>query len=133
MLIIIRGLPGSGKSTLAGMMSYHLNVKDGKNAQVFEADQYFTDSDGNYNFDGAKLREAHATCQMRTRHWLDSGHVAIVSNTFTQRWEYRPYLDMAQELNIPVQVIEVYGNFGNIHEVPPDKIESMRNRWEVHL
>jgi predicted kinase len=133
MLIIIRGLPGSGKSTLAGMMSYHLNVKDGKNAQVFEADQYFTDSDGNYNFDGAKLSEAHEDCQTRTRNWLDSGHIAIVSNTFTQRWEYQPYLDMARMLNVPAQVIEVHGSFGNIHGVSLEKIASMQKRWEPHV
>jgi adenylylsulfate kinase-like enzyme len=135
MLIIIRGLPGSGKSTLAGMMSYHLNVKDGKNCQVFEADQYFTDANGNYHFDGTKLREAHDSCKERTRAWLTQRgyNVAIVSNTFTQRWEYQPYLDMAKKLDVPVQVIEVHGNFGNIHGVPPEKIESMRKRWEPHV
>lgn len=133
MLIIIRGLPGSGKSTLAGMMSYHLNVKDGKNCQVFEADQYFTDSDGNYKFDGTKLREAHEDCQRRAFDWMKLGNIAIVSNTSTQRWEYQPYISMAKMLNMPVQVIEVHGDFGNIHGVPPEKIESMRNRWEPHV
>jgi hypothetical protein len=30
-------------------------------------------------------------------------------------------------------IIEVHGDFGNIHGVPPEKIESMRKRWEPHV
>lgn len=134
MLIIVRGVPGSGKSTLANHIASSINVQSyisgGKFASVFEADQFFVTEDG-YTFDGTKLREAHADCQARTRQWLANG-TAIVANTFTQRWEYQPYLDMAAELNLPVQVIEVHGNFGNTHGVPADKVASMRARWEPH-
>jgi predicted kinase len=132
MLIIIRGLPGSGKSTLAEHLTYSLNSTNGEFACVFEADQFFQTLAG-YKFDGTKLREAHLDCQSRTRAWLKKGNIAIVSNTFTQRWEYEPYLDMATQYNVPVQVIEVHGDFENIHGVPPDKIESMRKRWEAHI
>ncbi len=99
---------------------------------VVEADQFFQTLEG-YKFDGTKLREAHLDCQARARAWLKKGNIAIVSNTFTQRWEYEPYLDMATQYNVPVQVIEVHGDFENIHGVPPDKIESMRKRWEAHI
>lgn len=132
MLIIIRGLPGSGTSTLAEHLTYSLNSTNGKQAVVFEADQFFQTLEG-YKFDGTKLREAHIDCQSRTRAWLKKGKIAIVSNTFTQRWEYEPYLDMAKQYNVPVQVIEVHGDFQNIHGVPPDKSESMRKRWEPHI
>jgi predicted kinase len=132
MLIIIRGLPGSGKSTLAEHLEASFNSTNGVVARVFEADQFFHTLEG-YKFDGTKLREAHLDCQARTRAWLKKGNIAIVSNTFTQRWEYEPYLDMATQYNFPVQVIEVHGDFQNIHGVPPDKIESMRERWESHL
>jgi predicted kinase len=142
MLIIIRGLPGSGKSTLAEHLQASFNNTRFNNtnpalwfgtiASVFEADQFFQTLAG-YKFDGTKLREAHLDCQARTRAWLTAGRIAIVSNTFTQRWEYQPYIDMAKELNVDVQVIEVHGDFQNIHGVPPDKIESMRERWEAHI
>lgn len=129
MLMIIRGLPGAGKNTLAHWL---VNGADYPECvQVFETDQYFQTSDG-YKFDGTKLREAHLDCQRRTREWLEKTNHAIVANTFTQRWEYQPYLDMAKELNIKVQVIEVHGNFQNIRGVPPEKVESMRKRWEPH-
>ena len=137
MLIIIRGLPGSGKTTLAkhiagfaNSLTKNLEVRDF--VAIFEADQFFETADG-YKFDGTKLREAHDDCQRRAFDWMKAGKIAIVSNTFTQRWEYQPYLDMAKMLNMPVQVIEVHGNFQNIHGVPPDKIESMRKRWEAHI
>jgi len=137
MLIIIRGLPGSGKSTLAEHLEASMNHTArhsgfGDIAHVFEADQFFQTLAG-YKFDGTKLREAHLDCQARTRTWLKKDNIAIVSNTFTQRWEYQPYLDMATQYNVPVQVIEVHGDFQNIHGVPPDKIESMRKRWEAHI
>jgi predicted kinase len=130
MLTIIRGVPGSGKSTLAEHLKFSLH-SDGIPTSIFEADQYFETADG-YKFDGTKLRDAHADCQARTRKWLARGSNAIVANTFTQRWEYQSYLDMAAELNVPVQVIEVHGDFGNTHGVPADKVASMRARWEPH-
>lgn len=52
-LIIIQGLPGSGKTTLAKEVSSQFNIP------YFEADQYFEDKDGNYNFNPKYLHSAH--------------------------------------------------------------------------
>ena len=49
-LLIIRGLPGSGKSTLARNIWMNTDFDD-----IFEADMYFEDNLGNYNFDATKL------------------------------------------------------------------------------
>lgn len=129
MLIIIRGLPGSGKTTLANA----IRNNDVWNKRVFEADQYFETPNG-YQFDPNRLKVAHEICQKRTREWLEKGSekIAIVSNTFTQRWEYEPYLNMAAELGHKVQVIEVHGEFGSIHGVPDESIAKMRARWKPH-
>jgi predicted kinase len=127
MLTIIRGMPGSGKSTLAQAIQNN----DILGARIFEADDYFITAQG-YQFDPSKLKEAHHICQVKTKTWLTTGRHAIVSNTFTQRWEYQPYLDMAAELGVSVQVIEVHGDFGNIHGVPDETIAKMRARWEPH-
>ena len=50
-LTLVRGLPGSGKSTFANWIWNEY--------AVCEADKFFYDKEGNYNFDAIKLREAH--------------------------------------------------------------------------
>lgn len=130
MLIIVRGLPGSGKSTLAhNLASMDIRMK------VFEVDDYFR-IDGKYQFDPTKLPKAHADCLTRTIAWLKDRGTAIVSNTFTQRWEYQPYLDMAKKYGVKVQVIEVHGDavayWDNTHSVPDAVLARMKSRWEPH-
>ena len=119
MLTLIRGLPGSGKSTMAkAMPGIHV-----------EADQYFMRG-GSYRFDRCKLKEAHEWCLRETETALRNGHRVNVSNTFTQRWEMRPYLDLAKSIGVPVNVIEATGNWTNVHGVPDSVIQKMRDRWE---
>lgn len=119
-LILIRGLPGSGKSTLAKKFIgyYHL-----------EADQYFMHK-GEYGFNPRKIKDAHQWCQQATRTFLEAGGNVVVSNTFTQKWELEPYLELATEFNIIPTILEVKGNFQNIHGVPDEIIEKMKSRWE---
>ena len=128
-LIIIRGLPGSGKSTLAAMLVRALRTSPTV-PDWFEADDFFVNEDEEYHFDAIKLSEAHQWCQDMVKQSLQKGRTTIVSNTFTQRWEMEPYLKMAQELNIPVQIIECKGEFGSIHNVPTDVVNKMKVRWE---
>ncbi|OSQ38275.1 ATP-binding protein [Thalassospira mesophila] len=123
-LLLIRGLPGSGKSTLAKKLCQ-------KDAAIhLETDMFMTDSKGRYQFNPKKLPAIHARCEQETRTHLDAGNSVIVSNTFSQIWEMQPYLDMAREADIPVQIIECQGQFKSIHDVPARSIENMRNRWE---
>ena len=52
-LIIVRGAMGSGKTTFANKLTRNL-IKFGYSPTDichFEADQYFEDENGNYNFD----------------------------------------------------------------------------------
>ena len=121
-LVLIRGLPGSGKSTLAKSMTCHTHI---------EADMYFVHPHEGYVFDPYKLRAAHGWCQSETRKMLESGRKVVVSNTFTQKWEMQPYIDMAASLNIQVRVIEATGKFKNVHGVPDEAINRMRMRWET--
>ena len=119
-LILIRGLPGSGKSTLAKKLRY----------EHLEADMFF-EQDGEYKFNPALLREAHQWCQERTKQAMRMNWAGIVvSNTFTQRWEMDPYLKLAREHGYTVQIIECKGKFENVHGVPAEAIEKMRQRWE---
>lgn len=134
-LFLVRGLPGSGKSTFAEHIW--------NNYAVCEADKFFYDENGNYNFDGSKLKEAHAWCknevEKRMIEHQDSGGVyypeIAVSNTFTQEWEMEDYLKLAEKYGYKVVSLIVENRHGgqNVHGVPEDKLEQMRNRFQIKL
>lgn len=125
-IYIVRGCPNAGKSTFAKTLGgIHI-----------EADQYFVDADGNYNFDGSKIKNAHAWCLDRVKTNMAVGSDKIVvSNTFTQEWEFQPYLELAKEYGYKTFTIIVENRHGNTneHNVPEDKIEQMKNRFSIKL
>ena len=125
-LYLLRGLPGAGKSTI------------GKNLKTvnFEADQYFLDENSNYNFDVTKLKDAHKWCQDRVKNCMVEGLKNIsVSNTFTQEWEMEAYYNLAREYGYIVFsiVVENRHNGKNLHNVPTETLEKMKNRFELKL
>lgn len=130
-LYLLRGLPGSGKSTLAKQLG----------GVHFETDRYFYDINDNYNFDGSKLKEAHQWCQdsvsnaMLLNYTSGYNDTIVVSNTFTQEWEMKPYMDMAKDWGYTVFSIIVENRHGgiNIHGVPEEKIQQMNDRFEIKL
>ncbi|WP_375749834.1 ATP-binding protein [Vibrio sp. HN007] len=122
--ILIRGLPGSGKTTLAKKMKTQLGAKH------YEADMYFEDRHGNYVYDASKIVSAHRWCQEQTKQALKEGHNVIVSNTFVQQWEMKVYEDMASEEGIELSVFICNGEYQNIHNVPEEVIDRMRQNWE---
>ena len=118
-LVLIRGLPGSGKSTTAKVLALI-------GYEHYEADMFFV-RDGRYVYDASRIRDAHAWCQHMTRQALAQEGRVVVSNTFTRLNELAPYLDMSDS----IRVIEAQGNWKNVHDVPPQAIARMAQRWEV--
>jgi predicted kinase len=123
MMTLIRGVPGSGKSTKAQTM------KDDQ-TDHWEADMFFIDDFGNYNFNPKLLPAAHKWCQKKTKQSLKEGRNVIVANTFIHRWELQPYLELAAEFDTDIQYITCTGRYKSIHGVPEDRIEAMRNGFE---
>ena len=129
-LYIVRGIPGSGKSTFAKSLG----------GTHFEADMFFM-KDGEYKFDMFKLKEAHKWCQdsVNTAMILNTtaalNETIVVSNTFTQEWEMKPYFDLAKEHGYTVFSLIVENRHGgkNVHDCPEETITKMRERFNIEL
>jgi NEDD4-binding protein 2 len=120
---------GSGKSTFAKELGDFLGVV------YFEADQYFYDEDGNYNFDASKLHRAHLWCQEAVAAELQNENSVIVANTSTTEKEVAAYKTIADTHNARFVSLIVENRHGNesVHNVPPEKIAQMRQRFSVKL
>ena len=97
--------------------------------------------DGVYKFDPAKIRDAHKWCQnsveraMLLNNTTGDNSTIIVSNTFTQEWEMEPYYALAKQWNYKVFSIIVENRHGGVNEhgVPEDKLQAMKDRFEISL
>jgi predicted kinase len=133
-LFLLRGLPGSGKSTLALSLV-------GSDFLVCEADQYFM-QDGKYMFDGSKLKDAHEYCRNKVETYMKDSLLndqfyrqIAVSNTFTQEWEMKSYYELAERYGYRVYslIVENRHDGVNEHGVPEEKLQQMKNRFEIKL
>jgi predicted kinase len=126
-LYLVRGCPGSGKTTFAKTLG----------GRHYEADMFFIDPiSGEYKFDGSKIKLAHEWCQNRVEgDMILNMDKIVVSNTFTQEWELEKYFELAKKYGYKTFSIIIENRHGgtNIHEVPEEKLEQMRNRFEIKL
>ncbi|PKH06736.1 AAA family ATPase [Moritella sp. Urea-trap-13] len=126
-LIIIRGIPGSGKSTLA--QHYMQSMP---NAVHCEADHYFINKQGQYCYDGRKIKNAHESCQQNMHNALSEGLSVVVSNTTIKLWELITLLDIAAGYNVEAHIIHCCGQFTSSHNVPADIVARMALSYEPH-
>ena len=133
-LFLVRGLPGSGKTTFATAIW--------NDYAVCEADKFFYDEEGNYNFDPTKLKEAHAWCKNEVEskmieHQNNQQYYPeiAVSNTFTQEWEMEDYFKLAEKYGYKVVSLIIENRHGgqNVHGVPENKLQIMKDRFQIKL
>lgn len=114
-LTLVRGLPGSGKSTYANTLGcLHLDV-----------DMYFT-RNGVHHWYKEGMVAAHKWLLSTTAMFLSQGIDVVVSNCFIEKAEMEPYINLGYE----TRVVVMRGMFGNIHNVPEDRIAELKLRWE---
>lgn len=132
-LYILRGLPGSGKSTLAKELV-------GSDSLIFEADKFFMTSMG-YKFVPSKLGEAHKWCREKVESAMKQSEIddkftqLVVSNTFVREEEFLPYIELSKKYGYKFFTVVVENRHGgkNIHGVSEDKIEQMKNKFQIKL
>jgi hypothetical protein len=144
-VILVRGIPGSGKTTLVDAIvnlffddPEHPSFWGSERIAHFSADCYMVKDDGTYAFDSKRLSECHRACFRNFGSSLfgalgDPGSmldVVLVHNTFTQKREMDPYLSCCRGTGKHLIVVNCEGGWNNVHGVPSDKVEAMRNRME---
>jgi predicted kinase len=126
-LYCVRGVAGSGKSTFAKTLG----------GRHYEADMFFIDPiSGEYKFDGSKIKLAHEWCQNRVEgDMILNMDKIVVSNTFTQEWELEKYFELAKKYGYKTFSIIIENRHGGVnqHGVPEEKVEQMKNRFELKL
>ena len=125
-LFLLRGLPGSGKSTLANSIG----------GTWVEADTYFINPEGEYEFNPSKLRQAHIWCQDSVDEAMNfQSERIVISNTFTQEWEMQPYFDLAKKYGYRVYSLIVENRHGGVnqHGVSQETLDKMKSRFNIKL
>jgi hypothetical protein len=93
---------------------------------------------GEYKFDATKLKQAHEWCQWKTEEWMKKRYNVVVSNTFTMEWEMEAYYKLAEQYGYRVHSLIMENRHGggedtNIHNVPLETIQKMRERFQIKL
>jgi predicted kinase len=120
-LTLVRGIPGSGKSTYAKSL----------NSKLVETDQFFIDKDGTYQYENTLIKDAHNWCKLETKRLLKAGFNVVVANTFVKNWEMKFYKSLADDMGLDLEVIEMTGNYPNVHGVPDAIVARMASQFET--
>ncbi len=137
-VFICRGISGSGKSTLIHNLKERFR-KENPDAQISicSADHYFI-HDGEYKFDGSKLKEAHEQCKEKFSKDLNQEKgIIFVDNTNLEYWEMQYYVEEAERRGYEINILEVHAEFNEIcsrqnneggKNISKEKIQHMREK-----
>ncbi|NWY11487.1 N42L1 protein, partial [Aphelocoma coerulescens] len=116
--------------------------RDHPSAVVLSTDDFFVEN-GVYIFEPDFLEDAHKWNQKRARKAMKNGKSpVIIDNTNIHAWEMKPYVMMAREnrYEVTFQEPDTPWKFNvqeltrrNIHHVPREKIQRMKEQYEHNV
>lgn len=127
-VIILRGVPGSGKSTFARKLTTQENI--------CEADEFMVNKDGEYDFNPKRLGYCHDQCYEKFKRLLILGTPTVINaNTNTTTKEFKAYVKLAESMGYKVTFLIIENRHGksSVHDVPEDKLQIMRDRFQISL
>lgn len=145
---MIRGIPGQGKSFLAKKIisDFTRNFAENKSfgnvvsSIHLEADMFFIDRDGNYKYNSKNIKQAHQWCRNSFENAIKvETDLIVVSNTFTQKWEFLEYIKVAKAAGYEIEVMIPDTPWANdpqqcfernTHGVPLETIKRMMAKME---
>jgi predicted kinase len=129
MLYLVRGLPGSGKSTFAQELA------GGLDCNHFEHDKYLYTDEGEYLWTEKRMAYAYRQCLRDTEETMADGEPVVVSNVFPTSKSLKNYRKLAEKYGYRVTYIVVENRRGgtNIHDVPQEALDNMREAFQVSL
>jgi predicted kinase len=128
-LYLIRGLPGSGKSTFAATLARALDCDH------WEHDQYLYTEEGEYLWTEGRMAYAYRQCLLDTEATMERQEPVVVSNVFPTAKSLKNYRKLAEKYDYRVTYIVVENRRGgvNIHDVPQEALDNMREAFQVSL
>lgn len=136
-LILVRGASGSGKSTVAMLF-------ENRETYLISTDDMFV-SQGFYRFDASKLGEYHQATIDKVKQQMLHTETAeqfepfkttiVVHNTFTEAWEMKPYIDLAEEFDwtVHTMIVENRHKSESVHKVPSQTIEQQKEKLSENI
>lgn len=129
-LYIIRGVSGSGKTTLAEQLC---QLPD---SEMIAMDDYFYDQQGNYNFDGSKLKTAIDDFDRRLGVLFNQDKTnIIIHNTSTGLYEFERHIDLANKHGYQVFSLINENRHGNssVHNVPEKSLVRQESKLRNNI
>lgn len=127
---ILSGIPGSGKTSFARSIAAR--------ECIVSADDWFTNEEGCYAFDPARVRDAHQACKRRFMSLLLNAHThpIVVDNTNTTLLQMAFYVEAADAAGRDVHLVCFPCSIEtakrrNVHEVPQQTIARMYAQMQV--
>ena len=120
-LLIVRSAPGGGKTVFVNKMF--------PNILHLENDMFHYHS-GEYEYSQYRMKEAIKWCVRTCEDALKNGMDVVVSNTFVRKAFVDSYKKLAEKYGADFTVYRMMGNFNNIHNVPQNVLDNMKNNFE---